>query len=145
MAVFKDAEHCYECIGGLFDIMGQDPGIGKKLANSKILIRFTYTEPDCVISVNCQDPPKKPGFFVEWFRGEAGIKPEVEMTMKADVAHRFWLGKVNLLAALARRQIIAKGPIPKILKLLPTIKPAYALYREFLLKKGLRSMVEEAR
>ena len=44
-------------------------------------------------------------------------KPEVEMSMKADVAHKFWFGKVNLVAALARRQMIAKGPVPKILKL----------------------------
>ena len=48
--------------------------------------------------------------------------PDVEMTMKADIAHQFWHGKINLMAALARRQIIAKGPIPKILKLLPAVE-----------------------
>jgi hypothetical protein len=52
--------------------------------------------------------------------------------MKADVAHKFWFGKVNLVAALARRQMIAKGPVPKILKLLPAIKPSYAIYPKYL-------------
>jgi hypothetical protein len=48
------------------------------------------------------------------------------------VAHRFWLGNVNLVIALARREMVAKGPIPKILKLLPIIKPAYVLYPQYL-------------
>jgi hypothetical protein len=56
--------------------------------------------------------------------------------MKADTAHKFWRGDVNLVTALARREITAKGPIPKILKLLPIIKPAYALYPQYLEKIG---------
>ena len=121
--------------------VGQDPQIGKKLADSKLMLRFSYTEPDCVISVNCQDPPKKPGYFVEWSRGDGGITPEVEMSMKADVAHQFWLGQVNLLAAITRRQIVARGPIPKILKLLPVIKPAYEQYKQLLEKKGYKDLI----
>jgi hypothetical protein len=36
------------------------------------------------------------------------------------------------MAALARRQIIAKGPIPKILKLLPAVEPMYQMYPQIL-------------
>ena len=39
--------------------------------------------------------------------------------MEADTAHRFWLGRVNVTVALARGQIKAKGPVAKILKLVP--------------------------
>ena len=39
--------------------------------------------------------------------------------MDADTAHRFWLGKVNVTVALARGQMKAKGPVAKILKLVP--------------------------
>jgi len=63
------------------------------------------------------------------------------MTMKADVAHRFWLGRVNLLTAITRRQIVAKGPIPKILKLLPAIQPAYQKYAEYLHEIGRPDLV----
>ena len=58
------------------------------------------------------------------------------MTMKGDVAHQFWMGKVNLLAALSRRQIVAKGPIPKTLKLLPAIAPSYEKYPRYLEERG---------
>ena len=44
------------------------------------------------------------------------------MTMEADTAHRFWLGKVNVTVALARGQMKAKGPVAKILKLVPLVE-----------------------
>ena len=44
------------------------------------------------------------------------------MTMDADTAHRFWLGKVNVTVALARGQMKAKGPVAKILKLVPLVE-----------------------
>lgn len=143
MAVFRDQDHLYECIGGLFDELGRDPNVGKKLKDSNLVIRFSYTEPDCAITVDCKSPPTKPGTFVNWVKGDGGLTPEVEMSMKADVAHRFWLGKVVLLTAITRRQIVAKGPIPKVLKLLPIIKPAYAMYAQLLEKKGYRDMLVE--
>ncbi len=142
MAVFRDSDHLYECIGGLFDRMGQDEGIGRKLAAARLLLRFTYSEPDAVISVNCRDAPARAGFFVDWCRGDGGLVPEVDMSMKADIAHRFWLGTLPLLPALARRQIVARGPIPKILTLLPAIKPAYAMYRELLHSKGYGALAD---
>jgi len=142
MGVFKDDEHLYECIGGLFDILGQDETIGKKLQASKLILRFSYSDPDSTITVNCQDPPTKEGYFIEWFRGPNDLKPVVEMSMKSDVAHKFGLGKVNLLAAITRRQIVAKGPIPKVLKLLPIIKPAYGIYKDLLQKKGYTEMLQ---
>ena len=44
--------------------------------------------------------------------------------------------QVNLMAALTRKQMVSKGPIPKILKLLPAIKPTYAMYPEYLDENG---------
>ena len=57
------------------------------------------------------------------------MEPEVVMTMDADTAHRFWLGKVNVTVALARGQMKAKGPVAKILKLVPLTKPVFPRYR----------------
>ena len=51
------------------------------------------------------------------------------MTMDADTAHRFWLGKVNVTVALARGQIKAKGPVAKILRLVPLTKPVFPRYK----------------
>jgi len=53
------------------------------------------------------------------------------MEINADVAHGFWLGKVNLMVAITKGDIKVKGPIPRIIKLLP-IKNVYALYKKLL-------------
>ena len=56
--------------------------------------------------------------------------------MDADTAHRFWLGKVNVTVALARGQMKAKGPVAKILKLVPLTKPIFPRYRAILEESG---------
>ena len=45
------------------------------------------------------------------------------------------------MAALARRQIIAKGPIPKILKLLPAVSPMYEMYPRILREMGREDLI----
>ena len=74
-------------------------------------------------------------------KGEFDGDPEVTMSMNADFAHKFWHGKANLVTALTRRQVVAKGNVPKTLKLLPILKPAYALYPDFLMSKGLEDLI----
>jgi hypothetical protein len=63
--------------------------------------------------------------------------------MKADVAHRFWLGKVNISLALAKGEMRAKGPVPKILKLVPLAKSLFPRYQDSLVKAGRSDLVED--
>jgi putative sterol carrier protein len=72
------------------------------------------------------------------------MEPEVVMTMEADTAHRFWLGKVNVTVALARGQMKAKGPVAKILKLVPLTKPIFPRYRALLEQDGREDLIEAA-
>jgi len=37
--------------------------------------------------------------------------------------------------------VVARGNVPKTIKLLPILKPAYELYPDFLEKKGLGELV----
>lgn len=135
MAYFKDAAELYECFGGFFKEATKDPEMAPKIAASKLIIRFNYTNPDSVITVDAKNPPP-PGQYFNIIEGPCDLKPDVDMHMSADVAHRFWHGKVNLVQALAKGEMKAQGPIPSILKLLPAIKPAYTLYPEYLRKIG---------
>jgi hypothetical protein len=66
------------------------------------------------------------------------------MSMEADTAHRFWLGKVNVTVALARGQMKAKGPVAKILKLVPLVKPVFPRYRAQLEAAGRNDLLEAA-
>ena len=76
--------------------------------------------------------------------GDTAMEPEVVMTMEADTAHRFWLGKVNVTVALARGQMKARGPVAKILKLVPLVKPVFPRYRAQLEQQGRQDLLEAA-
>ncbi|MBI4859689.1 MAG: hypothetical protein HY815_05425 [Candidatus Riflebacteria bacterium] len=141
MAYFADTEALYKCLGTLFDRVAQDGEIGPKLGAAGMVIRFVYTEPDAQITVDTKSKVEKEGFHFTNTYGPCDLVPDVLMTMKGDVGHTFWLGKVNLINALTRRQIVAEGPIPKILKLLPIIKPTYKLYPEILKELGLANLI----
>lgn len=130
MSFFKSSDDLKKVLGGFFQELVEVGDIRDSLLRSALVIRFHYEQPDLSITIDSR------GGEIRFLFDSDEPKPDVEMRMKADVAHRFWLGKVNLAMALARRQIIAKGQIPKVLKLLPVIKPAYKLYPSYLKGHG---------
>jgi hypothetical protein len=141
MGIFQNSALFYECVGALMDRAKKDPQVGPKIAKSGIIIQFRYTDPDAVTTVNAKDKPTQPGAFVDVIHGPCSLKPDVMMTMKADVAHAFWHGKVNLVAALSKKEILAAGPIPKILKLLPAVQPLYKQYPRLLQEIGHAELI----
>ena len=130
MALFESGEQFGKVLGGFFEKVADAPEVADKLLASKLVIRFSYTDPDVIVVVDCS------GSRIAVRINDKDCKAEVEMSMSADIAHKFWFGKVNLMAALTRKQMVAKGPIPKILKLLPAIKPTYDMYPKYLAENG---------
>jgi SCP-2 sterol transfer family len=141
MGVFRDAAHFYETVGELMDRAKMDPKVGPKIASSGIVIQFRYHDPDAVTTVNAKDKPTQPGAHVDITHGPTTLKPDAVLTMKADVAHAFWHGKVNLMTALAKKDIVLQGPLAKIIKLLPAVEPLYKVYPVLLREKGYGDMV----
>lgn len=141
MPVFKNFDELYVCFSRLYDESKCDSRIAPKIKDSNLVIQFRYDDPLAIVTINAAAPPTQPGAYFDVLWGEISSKPDVEMSMKADVAHQFWHGKINLMAALARRQIIAKGPIPKILKLLPAVEPMYEMYPRILRELGKSHLV----
>jgi hypothetical protein len=142
MAIFKDIEELRTCFGRLYDEAQRDSRIAPKIKDSHLVIQFRYDDPRAVVTINAAAPPSQQGTYFDVFWTEdPDLRPDIEMTMKADVAHQFWHGKVNLMVALARRQIVAKGPIPKILKLLPAVEPMYEMYPRILHDLGRDDLI----
>jgi hypothetical protein len=141
MAVFKDADQFYDCVGALMDLAKMDPNVGPKIAKSGLVIQFKYTDPDAQTTIDARGKPTQSGAYIDVYHGSTDLKPDITMSMKADVSHAFWHGKVNLLNALAKKEIVAEGPIPKILKLLPAVQPLYKEYPRLLKDKGYESLV----
>ncbi|HMA27389.1 MAG: SCP2 sterol-binding domain-containing protein [Solirubrobacterales bacterium] len=137
MAYFKDAQGVYETIGKLFVDLALDDELGPRFREANTIVQYDYREPDSTITVRLQEG--QPG-DVDF--GETEMEPEVVMSMEADTAHRFWLGRVNVTVALARGQIKANGPVAKILKLVPLTKPVYPRYKAQLEAQGREDLVK---
>jgi putative sterol carrier protein len=131
MALFKDSQEVYDTLGRLFVDIASDEELAPKFRKADTIVRYDYSEPDSAITVRLQEG--QPG-DVDF--GESDMEPEVTMTMQADTAHRFWLGQVNVTVALARGEIKAKGPVAKILKLVPLAKPVFPRYKAQLEEQG---------
>ncbi|MFW5861241.1 MAG: hypothetical protein ACOCWZ_03240 [Spirochaetota bacterium] len=119
MAVFENTQKMYEVLGSLFETLLKDPDAGPKYVDSGIIIKFAINNPDGAIWLTDE------GTVV---CGDCDKKATIEMTLSGDTCHRFWLQDVSLPIALSKGLIKAKGPMPKVLKLLPLLKPAYAAY-----------------
>ena len=141
MTVFTDSQQFYDTVGELMNRAKMDPEIGRKIARAGVIIQFRYTDPDAVTTVDAKNKPTQAGAFVDVFNGPSELKPDIIMTMKADTAHAFWHGKVDLLRALTKKEIILQGSQLKVLQLLPAVTPLYKVYPVLLKEKGYGNLV----
>jgi putative sterol carrier protein len=139
VAYFNDADEVYAYIGRLFQQLADDEELGPKFRKANTIVQYQYRNPESTITVKLIE-----GEDGQVDCGETTMEPEVVMTMDADTAHRFWLGQVNVTVALARGQMKAKGPVAKILKLVPLTKPIFPRYRALLEQDGRQDLIEAA-
>lgn len=138
MAVFESKEKMETVLGQLFEKLLADPIMGPKFLKMNIVIMFDISDPNAKLWLSPGDGTKGE---VIW--GDLDMKPTVQMTLSGDTCHKFWLKHVSMPVALAKGLIKAKGPMPKVLKLLPLLKPAYEMYPEHAKSHGL-SIEKEA-
>jgi putative sterol carrier protein len=139
MPYFKDEQEVYDYIGKLFQDLAEDAELWPKFRKANTIVQYQFSKPDSQITVRMQEAGD-----AQVDLGPSEMDPEVLMTMEADTAHRFWLGKVNVTVALARGQMKAKGPVAKILKLVPLVKPVFPRYKQMLSEAGREDLVEAA-
>ncbi len=158
MPVFKDTNHMYDVLGALWKILFNEEenekfvsfltaaGLGpedvkkfqdvrstaaKKFYDSGITIKFTLSEPEGTIWViHGNENPRA-------VLGNYDGKPDVEMILSSDNAHKFWLKQLSIPVALATRKIRTKGSVTKVLGLIPLVNPIFELYPKYCKIKGI--------
>jgi len=124
---FKDDREVYAALGRLFQDLVDDQATARQFRRADTIVQWQYRNPRAEITT------------VVPAEGEASVhlgpgapKPEVIVAMDADTAHGFWLGRVNVVTALSAGQIKARGPVAKILTLVPLVKLAVPHYEALL-------------
>ncbi|HID40230.1 MAG TPA: hypothetical protein EYP36_12055, partial [Calditrichaeota bacterium] len=132
-------EEFIKILSALWEEIFNTPEIVQSVAGEKLRVKFRFS--DLNISMYIDLTGETPHFF--W--SEDGEEPfDVEMILSSQTSHLFWMEKLNVPLSIASRKIIAKGSVQKALKLLPALKPAFALYPQTLKKMGREDLLKEA-
>lgn len=127
---FKDSEDIYQCLGSLFDWAIQQKELSEKLSTLGLTIKIKLVNPEAYMLLDCtKNPPT-------WVKSDANGVANVEFTMKASDANKFWLGKMNLPVAVMTGEVKVKGQVTKIMGMLSLLAPMKKRYAEILMEKG---------
>jgi len=136
---FKDENDVYRFIGRHMQELAEDPELAPQFRQADTTVRFALHDPDAQITIEmCRDREMRVDL------GPSDLEPEVVMSMAADTAHGFWVGKVNLTAALGSGEITATGPVAKILRFVPLVTPSFPRYEQMLRDAGRTDLLEAA-
>jgi len=128
MGVFRDTNHMNEFLENLWKHIVFQSGLGEKMRGLGVSLKYVITEPDGYLLVDSDHVITGK---------EANRDADITMELSGDTIHQFWLKKLSLPVALATRKIKSKGPIPKVLQMLPALKPIYDIFPEYCKKHGL--------
>lgn len=139
MGRFKDESDVYAFIGRLLQELAIDPELAPRFQKANTTLQYQLTDPKAQITIDL-----RPEHEIQVDLGATELDPEVVMATSAETAHGFWLGEVKVTAALARGQIKAKGPVAKILRLVPLVKDSFPRYEQMLRDAGREDLLEAA-
>jgi putative sterol carrier protein len=128
MPFFADSDEVYKYLGGVFRIAQGTP-TGPKLATADIDLQVYYSDPDAKVLITMH------GDNIEVFDDTENEDADVKLFMPADIGDKYWRGEYNLAVGLAKGHVKAKGPVNKILKLVPLTRPVFPMYREMVAEK----------
>lgn len=128
MGFFKDPAEVDRYIGGILRLAASNDEVGSKLEASSTTLRLMCYDPDCELTASLDSPIR-----IDF--GPSEVVPDVTLLLGADVLDGFWRGQYSILDGLARGEIRAKGPISRILKLLPVMDPLFPRYRALVAAK----------
>lgn len=133
MPVFASEDEVNQIFGTFLREITTDPTLGPKFVASSTSFKICFSDPNANLFVDATKDPVE----VQVGDTAAASNADVELAMAADDGHKFWLGEMNLMGALARRKIKPKGEVTKLIGLLPTLQQAYGVYRQHAIAGGL--------
>jgi ubiquinone biosynthesis protein UbiJ len=126
----RSTDEFREVIDRVFGLLRDDPAMGPALRAADAPQRFHFTDLDLVVNIRAGHPAE-PNLVWEW-SDDVDWDSRTEIAMTADVANRYFQGKLNVPVALARRRVRIGGDLALALKLVPLTQPLGPRYRELL-------------
>lgn len=125
---FTSSDEVRKYIGGIFESAFADETLRSKLADTGVVLRSTFSDPDTDLIVDLAASKVLPA-------GTSAV-PTASMTMSAETGNAYWQGKVNLPMAMAKGKIKVEGNVAGLLKLAPLSKQLVPVYIKSLENDG---------
>jgi hypothetical protein len=120
MAHFETDAEVYDQLGGiLHNLMGNEARL-RQLRLADAVVQFAFHRPDATVTLDVRAgrPPR-----IEL--GTSSVRPDVVLAMDADVGRALLHGELNATLAFARGDVRTKGPVAKVLRVVPATVDAH--------------------
>ena len=129
MSVYGNTERFEKVMSELYSACFEDAKAGPKFKKMNIVLKYIVSDPDADLYVDT-------GKF-KVVEGEYDRKPNIELTVRGDVLHDFMLKKFSIAKALGDKKVKVKGPIFKIMKIIPLLSKGFEVYPEIAKRNGI--------
>jgi len=100
------------------------------IKKSRMVIQLKCENPPAIITLNGKKNPVTTCF------GKVSTRPDLQITMPADVLHQIFLGKLSLKKAVSQKQLKVRGPVWKVSAMADVFDQGKKLYPLVLRDEG---------
>jgi len=139
MKPFESEEQFKQVIEQIFTLMNDNPDVGPKLNRAQAPHLFEFPDFGLRFHVTYTDAAEaEAGRYLKWTweDDDCDWEPMIRLTMKGEVANKYFQGRENIPMAVATGRIKVKGPMKKIMELAPVTRPIHNDYRDWLEDEG---------
>ncbi|HEX5926235.1 MAG TPA: SCP2 sterol-binding domain-containing protein [Baekduia sp.] len=120
MAHFESDAEVYDQLGGILNNLVYNSARREQLRQADAVVQFAFRQPDATVTLDMR--AHKPARID---LGETKLRADVVLAMDADTGHALLTGELSPTLALARGDVRTKGPVGKVLRIVPATVGAH--------------------
>jgi putative sterol carrier protein len=120
MAHFESDAEVYDQLGGILNNLVYNSARREQLRQADAVVQFAFREPDATVTIDMR--VRKPARID---LGETKLRADVVLAMDADTGRALLTGELSPTLALARGDVRTKGPVAKVLRIVPATVDAH--------------------
>src|SRR3954469_16281367 len=120
MAHFETDAEVYDQLGGILNNLVYNSARREQLRQADAVVQFAFRQPDATVTLDVR-ANKTPRIDL----GETKLRADVVFAMDADTGRALLTGELSPTVALARGDVRTKGPVSKVLRLVPATVGAH--------------------
>src|SRR3954449_13407311 len=120
MAHFETDAEVYDQLGGILNNLVYNSARREQLRQADAVVQFAFRQPDATVTLDVR-ANKTPRIEL----GESKLRADVVLAMDADTGRALLTGELSPTVALARGDVRTKGPVAKVLRLVPATVGAH--------------------